>query len=583
MSKRRGRRTKRKKPVALIVSLVIICLVAAGVITLVSIRNKGSTEMVDLNNYYKLMAHVVTTEEGESTEYADAGEDELAIVLNDEILDERAVLSDGMAYLPYRVAKNSIDTRFYHDTVNNIIVVTNAAQKITSEVGQSGFAIDGEAFSTEKPVSMLKDDTLYISTEFIDRFSSAESKVGEEPRRVYVETVTGKITTGAVNSNTQIREGRGVKSDIVSNVEAGSKVIVSETEDGWSKVVTDSGLIGFVQEGKISGVQEEERVSSYEEPEYTHVLMDGKVNMAWYGVYYWEQDADVATQMANVTGINVVSPRWYSLNDTEGNLDIYSNADFINYAHERGFKVWAMIDDVDTEFVVPVLRDSNKRDHVIDTIMEDALREGVDGLNLDFEHIIYDVGDDYIQFIRELSIKCRQGGIVFSVDNYTPYSYNAFFHVDQQMQCADYVAIMAYDHYLGTDIQGPNSSVDFLQEVMDVTLPQVEENRLIIALPFYSRMYFTDPEANVTSEESGMAETKAAIEERGGSWAWDDATGMNLASFDYEGGHVTCWIEDVDSVRAKLNFLKDYNIAGVSWWRIGQQTDDVWAVISEYY
>ena len=582
MSKRRGRRTKRRAPVGLIIVIVLICIVIGAGIFVLSITNKGSEETVDLNSYYKLTAHTVTDDNGEKTEYAEPNEDEIAIVLDQDVLDERAVLQDNIAYLPYSVVRDKIDSRFYYDYINNILIVTNATQKITSESGESGYAVDGEAFTTEHPVSMIENEQVYISTEFVDKFSSAESVLAENPGRVYVKAQTGTVKEGTIASNTQIREAAGNKNAIVAEVSKGTEITVYESEDGWAKVVDASGYVGYVSDGKIQA-SDTERVSSYEEPEYTHILADGKINMLWYGVYYWGQDAEIQTEGAEVTGINVISPRWYSLNDTEGGIEVYSNSDFMTYASEKGWQVWAMIDDVDQSFVDAVLVDSNKRDAVINTIVTDAVNEGVKGLNVDFERITTETGDDFIEFIRELSIKCRQQGLILSVDNYTPYSYNDCYHVDEQNQCVDYVTIMAYDNYLGTDTQGPNSSVDFLNEVMEVTLEKADEDRLIIGLPFYSRIWYTATDGTVSSEEYTMADTKSVIEANGGSWAWDDSTGMNYASFDYDGGHINCWIEDADSIKAKLDFLSKYNIAGVAWWTLGQETSDVWAVISQYY
>lgn len=579
MSKRRGRRGRKRIPAALLI-IIIVIIVAAGVGGIVYAKKFAPTkETVNLNKYYNLEGF--TKEDG--TEVEAAAEDEIAIVLEDEITQERAILKDGHAYIRYSYVRNNIDSRFYYDSINKKLIVTNALQTISSDVGQSGYSVDGEAKSTDYVVSIESGDTIYICADFMDEFSSAKSTVYDSPRRVMIAHETGTFSVAQAKKNTQIRIRGGNKSEVVSQLAKGSKVTVLEDLDGWLEVVDETGYIGYVKTSALGKVTEETRESDYDEPEYTHITFEGKINMAWQAVYAYGGDSDIAELTQSADSINVVSPRWYVLEDTEGTVGIFSHDDYVEYAHEQGWKVWAMMDDVSNEYVTAVLSDTNKRQTVINTVVDDAMKEGVDGLNVDYERISSENGEDYIQFIRELSIVCRRNGIVLSVDNYTPYSYNACYHIDEQNQAVDYMVVMAYDDYLGTGEAGPNSGLTFLKDVMDTTLKQVDEDRLVIALPFYSRFWIDRGDGNLEHEEHGMGDTRTIVANYGASFTWDSTEGLNYAEYESDGATVKVWLEDAESIGAKLSFLNAYNIAGVSWWRLGQETYDVWETIGQNF
>lgn len=579
MSKRRGRRGRKRIPAALLI-IIIVVIVAAGVGGIVYAKKFAPTkETVNLNKYYNLEGF--TKEDG--TEVSEAAEDEIAIVLEDEITQERALLKDGHAYIRYSYVRNNVDSRFYYDSINKKLIVTNALQTVTSDVGQSGYSVDGESKSTDYPVTIETDDTIYICADFMDEFSSAKSTVYEGPRRLMITHETGTFKVAQAKKNTQIRIRGGNKSEVVSQLAKGAKVTVLEDLDNWLEVVDETGYIGYVKASALGKVTEETRESDYNEPEYTHIKFDGKINMAWQAVYAYGGDADIAELTQSADSINVVSPRWYALEDTEGTVGIFSHTDYVEYAHEQGWKVWAMMDDVSNEYVTAVLSDTNKRQTVINTVVEDAMKEGVDGLNVDYERISSENGEDYIQFIRELSIVCRRNGIVLSVDNYTPYSYNACYHIAEQNQAVDYMVVMAYDDYLGTGEVGPNSSLTFLADVMETTLKQVDEDRLVIALPFYTRFWIDRGEGNVEHEEHGMSDARTIVANYGASFTWDSTEGLNYAEYESDGATVKVWLEDADSIAAKLEFLKSYDIAGLSWWRLGQETYDVWEKIGNYF
>ena len=102
---------------------------------------------------------------------------------------------------------------------------------------------------------------------------------------------------------------------------------------------------------------------------------------------------------------------------------------------------------------------------VVNQIISAAIQYDLDGINLDFESLNSEaVGDSCIQFIRELSLKCANNGVVLSVDNYVPSAYTAFYDREEQANFADYVVISPLLAMLPELLLQPNRLLQQLQD-----------------------------------------------------------------------------------------------------------------------
>ena len=140
-----------------------------------------------------------------------------------------------------------------------------------------------------------------------------------------------------------------------------------------------------------------------------------------------------------------------------------------------------------------LLNTTSSRNRIIQTLIEQALAYGIDGLNVDLEGLPSSAGSGYIQFIRELSVECRKNGLILSVDNYVPSAWTTHYQRDKQAEVIDYLVIMAYDeHYNGSEA-GSTASFPFVENGIANTIAQgVPADRIICAVPFYSRIWHGD-------------------------------------------------------------------------------------------
>lgn len=581
-------RRRRKRNLILKVGFFIILIV--GIIAAVFLwrRYGPSKEQADLNGYYGIES-----------------EDQLAIVVNNDILEPKGMISDGRAYVEYSIVRDYINQRFYWDPSENILLYTLPNDTVSVDVGSTDYTVSKQKNTGDYVILKTEGSTAYIALDFVKQYTDMEYEVYDDPSRVVVVTETGEVKVAEAKKDTQVRYQGGVKSPVLTEISKNDIVTYIEDEGDWKKVRTEDGFIGYVKKSALRDEETQKIDRGFEEPEYTNISKDYTINMAWHNVTNSDANSSVLEMIASTKGLTTISPTWFHVADTSGNLESIATADYVNYAHQSDIEVWAAIRDFDgginsAEESYELLSHTANRTNLINQLMSEALRVGLDGINVDFERISDECGEHYIQFIRELSVQCRKNGIVLSVDNYVPQSYNQQYHREEQGVVADYVVIMGYDeHYSGSPEAGSVASYDFVKAGIENTLKEVPAEKVINAVPFFTRVWKetpkteeelaadqgTDAEQYTTKVEStaySMAEAKAVVQQAGVTAQWDDTTKQNYAEWEADGATYKVWLEDTQSLEPRLQLMKDYKLAGTAAWRLGQEESDVWELILKY-
>lgn len=401
-----------------------------------------------------------------------------------------------------------------------------------------------------------------------------------------VYTQWGERQLATITKDTQLRYQGGIKSDILTDVSEGDKVIILEQMETWTKVKTGDAFIGYVENKKLSEpfADTPAPVTDYVEPVYESNTRDHKINLAWHAVAGVAGNDTLSEVMAQTKSINVISPTWFALSDNAGNFTSYATAEYVTQAHNMGLEVWGLVDNFTNEGIdtYEVLAGTTTRTYLINGLIDTALAYDLDGINIDFENISLDAGEPFIEFIRELSIPCRQHGLVLSVDNYVPMGYTSHYNRKEQGVVADYVIIMGYDeHYNGSETAGSVASINFVEKGIADTVAEVPANKVINAIPFYTRIWETNG-TTVSSQAVGMELAQQYISDHGIDISWDEVTCQNYGEYQSGSSYYQLWLEDADSIRVKLNIMSKYGIAGVAEWKLGFETASIWDVIEEY-
>ena len=543
---------KQQKPVV-IVCILILVLAVVGVGTHFIKKYIPTKERMDLTEYY-----------------GQTGEDEMTVILGTDIMETKAVKSGDRVYLPLDMVNTYLNQRYYWDSTNQQILYATPSELQYYPVSESG---DSEVW--------LKDDTVYLNLDFIKKYTDLDAYVYDNPSRIAIQHQFTSVNTVTVKKDTSIRYRGGIKSPILTDVSEGTTLIYMEALEDWVQVATMDGYIGYVQKDTLSDMETKDFERDFQKEEYTYLTMEDKVNLSWHQVTTQEANAYLADSIANISGVNVISPTWFYIQDTAGNIGNIASADYVSLAHERGLKVWGLIDNFTADVsTTDTLSQLASRQNIIQQLVQTALSVGLDGINVDFESLSEDAGPHFLEFLRELSIECHKNNLVVSVDNPVPEDFTSHYDRKEQGLVVDYIIIMGYDeHYVGSDA-GSVASLPWVEQGVQDTITEVAPERTILAIPFYTRLWKTTGGA-VTSEAIGMDEAQNVLSANAVESVWDGSVGQNYATFEQDNSTYQIWLEDAQSIAEKVKLIPKYNLAGVAQWKLGFENSSIWQTISD--
>lgn len=543
---------KKYKPVIAVAVLVILVAIL-GIVTHVVMKYIPSSEKMDLNEYYGEMA-----------------DGEIALVIGTEKLEERGLVDGDRVYLPLDVVNTYLNQRYYWDSANQqILYATPSELTSVSASSEAGDKV------------WVKDDKVYLNLTYVQEFTDLDAYITKDPYRIAIQYKFKNVKTVTVKKNTSIRYRGGIKSAVLTSVKKGTKLRLIEEMENWDQVATDDGYIGYIDKKKVGEAEKTKFERSFKREQYSYLTMDSKVNMVWHQVTSTDANAYFADATANMTGVNVISPTWFYLTDTSGNIASIASADYVSQAHEKGLQVWGLIDNFTQEVsTTETLSSTAARQNIISQLIQAAQDVGMDGINVDFESLSEDVGTHFLEFLRELSIECHKNNLVLSVDNPVPEDFTSHYDRAEQGRVVDYVIIMGYDeHYVGSEA-GSVASLPWVEQGIQDTLDEVPAERVINAIPFYTRLWRTTG-GNVTSEAIGMDQAQQTIADNNVETYWDKTTSQNYGKYDIDNSTYQIWLEDAQSVAEKVKLVSKYDLAGVSAWKLGFENNGIWQVISD--
>ena len=559
-----------KKVIPTVVVLILLGVLGTIFYKNYWVRYSYSDEMTDVNEYYGVR-----------------GEDDYPVVLQDQLSDYHARKIGDSCYLDFDMVMSEINNRFYYSDGDGMLCYCLPDTRISAQEGSDVWTDSSGAEHKEAYQICVKDgETLYIAVDFLKKYSNFSFEEFTGPNRVRIYTEWGEREEATVTKDTNLRVTGGVKSAVVTEVPAESRVIILDRMETWCKVETEEAMIGYIENRRMTDSETVlmTAVTDYKEPEYKRTAPDGKVNMVWHNIAGAAGNTTLGGRIDKTESVNVVAPTWFAVLNESGSVDVRATQDYVDACHDRDMQVWAVMDNFTGPNGVQqaFLASDGSRSAVIGKVIDTAVSMGIEGINVDIEGITSEYGEDYIEFIRELSIECRRHGLVLSVDNYVPYNFNDFYRIEEQGVFADYVVIMGYDEqYAGSKEAGSVASIDYVTYGIEEALTMVPAEKLINGIPFYTRIWKTTAEG-LSSEAYGMDQTRQFIANHNMTVEWNAANCQNYAEVHEDDATYQIWIEDADSIEKKLEVMQAHKIAGVAEWCLGMESSDVWDVISEY-
>lgn len=557
---------QKKKAAPVLVVLILIVLVgAAGIVSFLINRYKPGTEYMAGNEYFNL-----------------TDENSVALIQNGELLEEQAVLIGGEPYTAYTYVESQLNSCFYWDEETKGILLTTSGGVQTLLPGDAAVA---KTPGGQPAVQQESDGTVYISLDVVKEYTDLDYAYYSDPNRVVIRNEWDGVEQATVQSDTaQVRQKGGIKSLILADVQKGDTLLYLENLDNWCKVMTADGYTGYIQTEDISEPEAIEARTAKKDS-YERITRDHKINLVWHQSTSTESNDAMAEMTAEMTGVNVISPTWFSVTDETGTISSLASADYVKLAHEAGREVWGLIDNFNEAFDETTdLAYASVRSRIIEQLLAEAASCGMDGINVDFENLKEAGIPHYLQFLRELTSAAHAQNLVVSVDTPVPQAYTMYYQRGEQARFVDYMIVMAYDeHFAGSEEAGSVSSLPFVQQAVEEMTRVMPADQVICGIPFYTRVWTEKfGQSAITSEVLGMDGAKNYAKENQMTETWDASLGQNVATVETSDARYTIWMEDEQSMEEKLKVIQSADLAGVAEWKLGFECADVWSLISEY-
>ena len=557
---------QKKKAAPVLVVLILIVLVgAAGVGSFLINRYKPGTEYMAGNEYFNL-----------------TDENSVALIQNGELLEEQAVLIGGEPYAAYTYVESQLNSCFYWDEETKGILLTTSGGVQTLLPGDAAVA---KTPGGQPAVQQESDGNVYISLDVVKEYTDLDYAYYSDPNRVVIRNEWDGVEQATVQSDTaQVRQKGGIKSLILADVQKGDTLLYLENLDNWCKVMTADGYTGYIQTEDISEPEAIEARTAKKDS-YERITRDHKINLVWHQSTSTESNDAMAEMTAEMTGVNVISPTWFSVTDETGTISSLASADYVKLAHDAGREVWGLIDNFNEAFDETTdLAYASVRSRIIEQLLAEAASCGMDGINVDFENLKEAGIPHYLQFLRELTSAAHAQNLVVSVDTPVPQAYTMYYQRGEQARFVDYMIVMAYDeHFAGSEEAGSVSSLPFVQQAVEEMTRVMPADQVICGIPFYTRVWTEKfGQSAITSEVLGMDGAKNYAKENQMTETWDASLGQNVATVETSDARYTIWMEDEQSMEEKLKVIQSADLAGVAEWKLGFECTDVWSLISEY-
>ena len=492
--------------------------------------------------------------------------------------------------MPAAVAMQYMDERIFVDSKEKSLSYATEQGILVAAPDKQEYLLGKDDKKAEIPILSEQNGSLYVSLDFIQTVASCSYKEYKDPDRIVVLSDRNKEYLFATTAeDIRVRTGPNKKYDYLTEVPEGVRVIVNEDvkqENEYQSVSTLDGITGYIPTDSIEKTEKSKWKFEKTPVSFEQEKLGKTVCLGWHQVTTSAGSGTLPASADWSSKMNVLSPTWFALSDNKGNFTSIANTGYVAQAHDKGFQVWGLINDFDKKIKLnKILGRTSVRTKLVNSLVAAAIQYDLDGINIDFENVKKNSASAYLQFLRELTVKCHANDLIVSVDNYTPASYNAYYNLEEQGRIVDYVILMAYDeYYAGGGESGPVSSLTFVENGVEGMVRRVPKERVVVALPFFSRLWKeTEKKSGEVSATSpgayGMSGAESLVRANDAVAKWEDATGLYFAQWRSGGATYKIWLEDEASLEKKLGIATAQKVAGVAFWKLGFERAITWSTI----
>ncbi len=504
-------------------------------------------------------------------------------------LENPVLIKGEHLYLPIDFVSKHVTKNVFWDEQEEVLTITNPREMIRFKPNKNTYEINYEKHKTNNEI-ILNNEIVYIPFELLEEKYNVIATYNEEADLVILDDTTIDRLVGVVTKrNAKVRVEPDIKSPIIETIYENDEVMTYGSENGWTLVRTVAGKIGYIGEKNIENAKEITKAEPKKyEPHPVKNELNEDVVMVWDQIGKNYNLDFKSPKYKDMQGVNVLSPTWLEFEDAEGNLTDNGTKSYVEKAHKQGYQVWPLMSHnfANSDWTHEILKSTKNRDRVIEQLATYAKEYNIDGINIDIENLQQKTGPYWVQFMHELYPIMREQGIYVSVDVYVPSPWTVHYNRAEIAKSLDYFVIMAYDqHWSGSEEAGSVGTLPWVQEAVESTLEEVPEEKVILGVPFYARLWREDFDQDgvlkLSTRALGMSAVKNELKTNKVIPLWDDVLRQYYAEYEKDGGLYKVWLEEEDSMRERAKLVPKYDLAGIAGWKLGLESPETWQVIQE--
>lgn len=515
----------------------------------------------------------------------DKNNDKIDLIINNNVVTAKLKKDlykndKSVIYMSMQDVKNYLDKYIYIDKTENKIITTYGEKVTVLPYNDTNITINDSNLKILSGAELNNGDT-YLPISQLSKAYNMDMTYLEEQNTLILDSLERELVTATVSKKLTVKKKDTSFSSTVDKIATGENVILISENGKWAKIRTARGKIGYVKTSKLKNkYYVRNKVEKQEQTE--------KINLVWD--YYSEYAKAPNRAGTTIDGVNVVSPSFFSL-VSNGNGKIFSNVgtngiNYINWAKQNNYKVWAMVSNNSYKDTTSVILNSyTLRTNLINSIVDLANQYNLDGINIDFENMNESDKDMFSRFIIELKPKLQEAGKVLSVDVTAPDgggSWSMCYNRNVIGDVADYIVFMAYDQYGSTSAkEGTTAGFNWVETNLKkfIDREEIKSKKIILGMPLYTRLW-TEKDGKVTSKIVNMKAVNDVLP-KDVTKNWNDELKQNYVEYTKDGATYKMWIEDEESIRAKVSLVSQYNLAGTAAWAKDRENKEIWTVIKE--
>lgn len=498
---------------------------------------------------------------------------------NDVYIDE-----NNNVFLSLADVRNYFDKYIEYDKENGSIVTTSEINIAKMSTKDNKITINGQEEELNSS-AIEKNETIYLPfSEISEKVYDVDLEYIKDTNTIIIDSLDRKQEVANTTKETKLKYKPQTLSGTLEKIEANEQVVYIEETNNWAEVRSKDGTIGYIKKEDLGNVEVAREAKEYIDK------VEGKVNLVWD---YYSEYAKAPDRMGEtMDGVNVVSPSFFSL-ERESNGEIYDNAkddgaEYIEWAHNNNYQVWAMFSNNSLKDTTSqILNDYEKREAMIENLMDLVEEYNLDGVNVDFENMNESDKNVYSRFLIELAPRLKKIGKTLSVDVTAPdgsETWSLCFDRNTIANVADYIVFMAYDQYgTSSNKAGTTAGYNWVEANIKKFLGQedVDPEKIILGIPLYMRLWEEDDDGTAKPEVVNMKDMFDVLPENQVA-KWDEELKQYYVEYEEDGKTYKMWVENEKSVGEKINLANQYNLAGIAFWEKDRETnDEFWTFVKE--